>query len=99
VIARLQRAHALADLDDHACAFVTEDRREQALRIRSRQGVRIGVADPGRLDLDQHLASARSFELDLFDRQRLVGSVGNGGARLHPAHPNLVAARPTQTAR
>lgn len=49
---------ARADIDN-AGALVAEDRREEAFRAGARQGEVIGVADAGRLHLDQHLAGAR----------------------------------------
>ena len=54
-----------------AGAFVAEDRREEALRVVAREREPVGVADAGRLHLDQHLAGARPFEVDGLDRQRL----------------------------
>ncbi len=41
------------------------------------------MADAGGLDLDQHFAIARPFQIDLDDFQRLIGGKGNGGAGLH----------------
>ena len=38
------------------------------------------MADPGGLDLDQDLAEARTFQVDLDDFQRLLGGKGDGGA-------------------
>ena len=38
---------------------------------------------PGRLDLDEHLAGLRAFELDVLDHERLARFVGDGCARLH----------------
>ena len=72
-----------ADLDDDAGALVAEDRREEALRIGARERELVGVADAGRLDLDQDLAGLRAFELDGLDRERLAGGEGNGGADVH----------------
>ncbi len=62
---------------------MAEDRREQAFGVRARQGELVGVADAGRLDLDQHLALARSFEVDLHDLERLACGNGDGGAGFH----------------
>ena len=61
----LDRRDALADIDDDAGALMAEDGRKQALRIGARQREFVGVADAGRLDLDQHLAGARAVELDV----------------------------------
>ena len=63
-----QRRHTRADLDDDARAFVAEDRRKQALGVVAGEREPVGVADPGRLDLDQDLAGARALEVDRLDR-------------------------------
>ena len=65
---------ARPDLDHDARAFMAEDRRETALGIGARQRVVVGVADAGGLDLDQHLAGLRAFEVDGLDAERLLGS-------------------------
>ncbi len=83
VIALLQRSHAAADVDDDAGAFVTEDHREQAFGIRARARELIGVADAGRLDLDEHFAGARSVEIDGGDFERLAGGISDCGLGLH----------------
>ncbi len=41
--------------------------------IGARQRELVGVADAGRLDLDQHLAGLRAFELHGGDFERLAG--------------------------
>ena len=77
-----QRRHARADVDDDARALVAEDRREQALGVVAREREPVGVADAGRLDLDQHLAGARarrgrrsrSSAARLLSRRRRLGS-------------------------
>jgi len=83
VVAGRNRCHASADLDDHARAFVPEDGGEQALRVLARERVVVGVADAGRLDLDQHLAGARAIEIQLDDLERLLGRERDGRAGLH----------------
>ena len=67
VIALLERRHAGADVDHDARALVAEDRRKEALRIRAGARVFVGVADAGRLDLDQHLARLGGSEIDRLD--------------------------------
>src|SRR5690606_9715891 len=71
---RVQRDHVVADfdrgdarphLDHHAGALVPEDRREDALAVEAVQRIGVGVADAGRLDLDQHLPGPRAFQIDL----------------------------------
>jgi hypothetical protein len=49
--------------------------------------VGVGVAHAGGLDLHQHLARARAFEVDGLDRQRGSGLEGDGGAGLHGGLP------------
>src|SRR5690606_27821213 len=83
VVAGRHAGDAGADLEDHAGALVAEDDREQALRVGAGAGEVVGVADAGRLDLAQHLAGARSLEVDLLDLEWLSGLEGDGGAGLH----------------
>ena len=66
------RGDARADVDHDARALVAEDRREQPLRVLAGQRELVGVADAGGLDLDQHLAGLRAFELHMGDRERLA---------------------------
>jgi hypothetical protein len=75
--------YARADIDDDAGALMAEDRRKQPLGVGARQGEFVGVADAGRLDLDQHLAGARAVELDGGHFERLAGAEGDGGANIH----------------
>ena len=75
--------HAGADVDDDAGALVAEDRGKQPLGVGARQGELVGVADAGRLDLDQNLAGTRAFELDRGYLKRLAGAEGYGGANIH----------------
>ena len=65
MVALLHGGDARADLDHDAGALMAEDRREQALRIGARQREVVGVADAGRLDLDQHLAGRRALQIDV----------------------------------
>jgi hypothetical protein len=62
---------------------MAEDCRKQALRIGARQSEIVRVADAGRLDLDQNLASPRAFQLHGHDFQRFSSLNGNGGANVH----------------
>ncbi len=80
MIARLHARHAGADFTHDAGAFMTEDRGEETFRVETRQGVLIGVADTGRLDLDQHLASLRSVQVELDDLERFLRLEGDSGA-------------------
>ena len=56
MIALLEGLDAWPDVDDDAGAFVTENCRENAFRIGAGQREFVGVADAGRLDLDEDLA-------------------------------------------
>jgi hypothetical protein len=62
---------------------VAEDRREETLRVASGPCELVGMADPGRLDLDQHLAIFGSVELNLLDLERLTGLESDSSACLH----------------
>ena len=56
VVARLDAGHARPDIDDDARALMAEDRRERPSGIGAGERELVGMADAGRLDLDQHLA-------------------------------------------
>src|SRR6185437_15530824 len=78
VITLLQRGHARSDVDHDTRALVAEDHREEPLRVGTRAGELIGVADPTRLDLDQDLPGLRALQVDRHDLERLAGRVRNG---------------------
>ena len=73
VIAGLYRRHACADLADDAGALMAEDRGENALAVEAVERIGVGVADAGRLDLDQDFAGLRAFQIELDDFERLLG--------------------------
>ena len=75
VVAALQRRHARPRFNHDARALMSEDRREQALRIGARQSVGVGVADAGRLDFDQDFAGLWPLEVHACDFERLAGLV------------------------
>jgi hypothetical protein len=52
-------------------------------KMPSRQGELVGVADAGRLDLNQHLALARAVQFDGSDLKRFSSLKGDGGAHIH----------------
>ena len=83
MIARLQRGDALAHFQHDACALMAEDGGEDAFGIVARAGELIGMAQAGRLDLDQDLAPFRAFEVHLHDFKRFAGFHGNGGTGSH----------------
>ena len=83
MVALRHRLHAGAGGDHDARALVAEDGGEEALGVGAGEGELVGVADAGRLDLDQHLALARALEVDLDDLQRLACGKGYGCAAFH----------------
>ena len=68
VIALFDARHFASDIDDDAGTLMAENCREQTLGVGARQRKRVGVADPGRLDFDQHLADFWTIELNRLDR-------------------------------
>src|SRR5690242_1645056 len=79
--------HPASDVDDDAGPLMAEDRREQPLGVRPRQGEGVGMADPGRLDLDQDLAILWTLELHGLDRERISGLVSDSRTSLHERLP------------
>ena len=70
MVAALQGRDAGTDIDHDTRAFVAQDRGENAFRVGARAGELVGVADPSRLDLDEHLARSRAVELHGLDAER-----------------------------
>ncbi len=83
MVALLERGHAGADVDHDARAFVAQDRGKRPSGSAPGERVVVGVADAGGLDLDQHLAELRAFEIDGFDGQGLARLPGDGGFGFH----------------
>ena len=75
MVAAFQRRHVAARFDHDARALMSEDGREQAFGIGARQGVGVGVADSGGLDLDQDFAGPGPFEVNAGDFERFAGLV------------------------
>src|SRR5262249_38786027 len=67
-VARREPLDALAELLDDPGRLVPEQRRERLCHAVV-EHVQVAVADPGRLDADEHLARARRVEDDLLDRE------------------------------
>jgi hypothetical protein len=63
VVALLQGTHARPDIDHHARAFMAEDAGKMPSGIGAGERVLVGVADAGGLDLHQHFAGARAFQV------------------------------------
>src|SRR5262249_4158219 len=89
VIAWLERSHAGPDFAHDARPLVTQDRREQTFRVLARERELVGVANTGRLDLDHHLARARTVEIDVGDGEGLARLKGDGGANVHFFLPSV----------
>ena len=74
MIADREPAHALAELLDHPRALVPEH--DRLRRMAAGMLVQVGVADAGRDEAHAHLARARLFLLELFERGRIAGRPG-----------------------
>src|SRR6516164_6243793 len=95
VIALLHARHPGPNIDHDARALMSQDGRKQSLRICPGKRELVGMADAGGLDLDQHFAGLRTFEIDLQDLKRLGLFDGYGGAGFHACRP-LLGESPTQ---
>jgi hypothetical protein len=78
VVARLEVFYKLADCLDNTGGFVAEDgghrQRKQAVDV-----MKVAMAHTTRYGADEHFASYRSIDFDLFDRKRFIGGVKDGG--------------------
>src|SRR4051812_38086820 len=74
-------------IDDNAGALMTEDGREQPLRVGAGKRELVGVADAGGLHLDQHLSSFGPIEIDLRDLERLGLLQRDSGTGFHGGFP------------
>ena len=83
MVARFHRDDAGADLANDAGALMAEDRGEDSLAVQAVERVGVGVADAGRLDLDQDLTGLGALQIQLDDLERLLGLKGDRGARFH----------------
>jgi hypothetical protein len=66
---------------------MAKNARKNPLTIKAIERVSIGVTDPCRHNLNQHFASAGSFEIKLDDFEWLFSFKGYGGARFHGYEP------------
>ena len=87
MVARLHRGDAGPDFANDAGALMAEDRGEDSLAVEAVQRVGIGVADSGRLDLDQDFTGLGALQIEFDDFKRLLGLKGDCGARFHPHTP------------
>ena len=69
MVTLLESGHTRPHIDHNAGALVAQNGREDAFRVRARQGVVIGMANAGGLDLDQHLAKAGAVQVNGFNGQ------------------------------
>ena len=83
MVALLEAGHARAHVHHHARAFMAQNGRKQAFGVGARQRVVVGVADARGLDLDQHFAELRAFEVHGFYGQGLSGLPGDSGFGFH----------------
>ena len=83
MVARLDRGDARTDLADDAGALMAEDRGENSFAVETVERIGVGVADAGRLDLDQDFAGLRTFQIELDDLKRLLRLERDCGACLH----------------
>ena len=67
MVAFFQARHTGTNVDHHARALVAKNRRKQTFGIGARARELVGVADAGRLDLDQRFAGFRPVEIDGLD--------------------------------
>ena len=93
MVAGLHAGDARADFAHDPRALMAEHAGEQTLRIEPVQRVGIGVADAGRLDLNQHLARPGAFEIELDDLEWPFGFEGDGGAGFHGIGSPLIRLR------
>ena len=72
MVAFLQGGDPGSDINHDARALMAKNGREDAFRVSARQGVVVGVANPGGLDLDQNFTEFWTFKVDGFDGEGLA---------------------------
>lgn len=89
MVAHGHRGHALAYRFDDRAAFMAEDRREDAFRVGTGQGVGIGVADTTGDHTQQHFTGLGHGHVDFDDFQGFLGFEGYGSTGLdHQRSPD-----------
>ena len=78
-----ERPHAGTDFLDDARALMTQNRREEALRIVAAQRKRVRMTNTGRREAHEAFTLLRAAELDFVDFERFPGLYGYGGFDLH----------------
>lgn len=79
VVTGLHVGHALTHRLDDASTLVSQDNGERALGVLAGQGVGIGVADAGVVDLDTDLVGLGRGNLNVLDGEVLAGFPGDSG--------------------
>ena len=82
-------AHAgdvLADRFDNASALMAQHDRHGIDEL-TFDHFEIGVAESGSRNAHQHVVGLQIDRFDRLDRERRMGGVKDGGAKLHGAHP------------
>jgi len=82
VIAGAHAGYTCAYFAHYACAFVPEYERRTRGPVAARR-MQIALTDSSGLHFDQHLARARRFEFDLFNRERFTLLPQNGSINFH----------------
>ena len=72
MITRLNRGDACANFPHNACALMTENSRPDRALIAAIQRVKIGMANTGRLDLDQDFTGFRALKIKFNDFKRFL---------------------------
>lgn len=79
MIARLHTGNALANTLDNTSTLMSQDDGESTLGILAGEGVGIGMADTGVVDLYSDFVGLWWCNLNILDCQVLAGFPGNGG--------------------
>jgi hypothetical protein len=83
MVALFDAGHARSDIDDDAGTLMTQNGGEQALRVGPGERELIGVANAGRLDLDQNLPGLGTIQLDISHLKRFGFFQCNSSAGFH----------------
>jgi hypothetical protein len=87
VIANLKAGNAFADLYDDARALVAKNSWKDALRVVTRTGEFVSVAQASGLDFNQNLTRARPLKVYFHDLKRFSGGNGDSGFGAHLVSP------------
>ncbi len=82
MIAGFEIGDGLTHLLDYAGRLMAQNCRRR-MRIQTFDKMQVAVADAAGRGPHQHLVFLRLVDLDLFDRQRLMGSVKDSGSHIH----------------